>query len=113
LAEWNALNDDLARLFAEYRSAPRARATMEAACYAYNAVNYRRTDMTWAITDPHSPDEAGDQVRVLRWHVERLARALERDPSRRGKRGSSDIEAPDLRLADTVEAVKAQEDGDE
>ena len=29
--------------------------------------------MTWTIVDPRpgKPDEAGDQVRILRWHVER------------------------------------------
>jgi hypothetical protein len=54
---------------------------------------------------PDRPDEAGDQVRIPRWHVERLRSALDRDPSRHRRRGVSVINAPDLRLPETVEAV--------
>ena len=108
LAEWNGLDQALKRLFAQYRSEPRATATMKAACSVWNSVCYRATDMTWALVDLRSdrPDEAGDQVRILRWHVDRFARALERAPSLKGSRGLSDLEAPDLRLADTVAAVR-------
>jgi hypothetical protein len=108
LAEWNALDQELKRLFAQYRSEPRVAATMKAACSVWNSVCWRATDMTWALVDLRSdrPDEAGDQVRVLRWHVDRFGPALERAPSLKGRRALSDLEAPDLRLADTLAAVR-------
>jgi hypothetical protein len=49
---------------------------------------------------------AGDQVRVLRWHVERLRAAIERDPSRRGRAEVVPSTPPDLRLPDTLGAVR-------
>jgi hypothetical protein len=94
---------------AQYRSEPRVTATMKAACRACNSVCFPATDMTWALVDPRPgrPDETSDQVRILGGHVERFARALERDPSLRGRRGVSDLEAPDLRLADMVAEVRS------
>jgi hypothetical protein len=108
LDQWNSLAGELIDLFEEYQSAPRVKATMEAACDVFNGVSWRATDMTWALGDPRQdrPDEAGDQVRILRWHIELFARAIERDPSLKGRRGVSDLEAPDLRLNDTLEALR-------
>jgi hypothetical protein len=109
LAEWNALGEELDRLFARLRSEPRAISTMEVACSVWNSLSCRATYMTLALVDPMpgAPDEAGDQVRVLRWHVARLARALERDPLMKGRRGDSGMKGRNLRLADTVASVRA------
>jgi hypothetical protein len=56
---------------------------------------------------PNQPDEADDHVRTLRWHVEKLRAALDRDPSQRGPRSEKSFPAPDLRLPEAVEAVCA------
>jgi hypothetical protein len=110
LREWNALADDLDRLLAQCRSAPCAVAVMKIACNVANAVSWRVTDMTWALSDPYpgipDEDEAGDQVRILRWHVEKLRAALEGPSSRDGWRGVCNIGALNLRLPETVEAVR-------
>jgi hypothetical protein len=109
LAEWNALADELNYLLAQCWSAPRALATANVAVRVWNAVGYRKTDMTWALTDPRigCPDEAGDQVRILRWHAGKLRAALKRDPgshSPRKVRGC--LPALNLRLPETIEAVR-------
>jgi hypothetical protein len=108
LSEWNALADDLDHLLAQCRSAPRAVAVMKIACNVANAVSWRVTGMTEALADPYPaiPDEAGDQVRILRWHVEKLRAALEGGPSRDGWRGVCNIETLNLRLPETVGAVR-------
>jgi hypothetical protein len=110
LWEWNALADELDRLFAQCRSAPCPVAVMKIACNVANAVSWRVTDMIAALADPYpgfpDEDEAGDQVRILHWHVEKLRSALEGGPSRDGWRGVFSLEAPNLRLAETVEAVR-------
>jgi hypothetical protein len=107
LSEWNALADDLDRLLAQCRSAPLALSTMKVACSVWNNVHGRKTDMAWALVGPNRPDEAGDQVRRLRWHVERLRVALVHDSSLRRRNGVCNIESPDLRPPDTVKAVDA------
>jgi hypothetical protein len=71
-------------------------------------VGFRKTDMTWALADPrpNRPDEAGDQVRILRWHVERLRAALKRDPRLSPRCSASrGLPALDIRLSETVAAV--------
>ena len=110
LAEWNALAGELIDLFEEYRSSPRAKAAMEAACDVYNGVNWRARDMAWALGDPRPdrPDEAGDQVRTLRWHLDRFRAAIKRDPTLRGRcnpHPCGNLTVPDLRLPDTLEKV--------
>jgi hypothetical protein len=110
LGEWNDLADELDRLLARCWSEPRALSTANIACRAWNAVGFRKTDMTWALADPrpNRPDEAGDQVRILRWHVERLRAALERDArlSRSPRSASRGLPALDIRLSETVAAVR-------
>jgi hypothetical protein len=108
LAEWNSLASEFDRLFAQYRSTPRSPATAKIVRRAWNSVSWRGTDMTWALVDPRpdQADEAGRHVDILRLHVEKLRAALERDAAQRGRRSVSNLEMPDLRLPETIEAVR-------
>ena len=94
--EWNEFAAGLERPFAQYRSEPRTATTMAGACRVWNAVRWRKTSMAWAL----------DHICSLRRQVEKLRRALERDPSQRGRRGVITIDAPELRLPETIEAVR-------
>ena len=85
---------------------------MEAACDVFNGVSWRARDMTWALGDPRPdcPDEAGDQVRALRWRLDRFRVAIKRDPTLRGRRNprpQGNLPAPDLRLPDTLDEILA------
>jgi hypothetical protein len=108
LAQWNALADEIALLWTQCWSGKRGRATLDASCKAANRVCFRSTDMTWALADPrpNRPDEAGDQVRALRRSVERLRISLERDSSRRRRVDVNPRTPPNLRLPDTLDAVR-------
>ena len=108
LIQWNALADEVDRLWAAYQAAPHVLATNRVARRVFN-IDHHKTSMTRALADPFpdQPDEAGDHVRILRWCVEKLRTALDRDPSQRGPRSEKSFPAPDLRLPETVEAVRA------
>ena len=109
--EWNALADELDRLFEQCRSAPHTLATSNAACDAWNA-GYLKIDMTWALVDPYlnRPDEAGDRVRTMRWYAERLRAALERDPgSHKPHNVRGSLPPRNLRLPDTLEGVREEQ----
>lgn len=108
LAQWNALADEFALLCTQCWSGNRGRSTLDASHKALSAVGFRVVDMTWSLADPLSdrPDEAGDQVRVLRWSVEKLRATLERDPSRRRRVDINPSAPPNLRLLDTLDAVR-------
>jgi hypothetical protein len=110
LATWNALVDELERLFAEVHAVPHSAIVAKAACDAWNANCYKKTDMTWALADPRAdrPFEADDHCRKLSWHIERLERAVERDGPRPLKREVIRISAAKLRLPDTVDEVRKQ-----
>jgi hypothetical protein len=112
LAEWNALADELDRLHEEYRQEPRAKKAMIAMLRARGVAREHMAHMTCAIVH-HScadrPDEAGDQVRLLRWYVERFARALALDSTQRGKRRSfGPVEPPSVQLDNMIEKIREE-----
>ena len=114
LNEWNRLADDLDRLTARLRSESHALATVNSSRRTCAALRWDKGMMSHALANPRFPDEADEQVRVLRWHVERLRAALERDPSLPGRQYVCRIEGPDLRLPETAavpsESLKAASD---
>jgi hypothetical protein len=42
----------------------------------------------------------------LRRHIDELRKAAERDPKQRGRRGDKTGDPPDLRLPETIEALR-------
>jgi hypothetical protein len=108
LGEWNGLADELDRLFMQYRAELRAIATMKVACHVANAVRWHKNVMPDALVDPRfiRLNKAGDHVRILRRYVEQSRSALDRDSTRRGRRGVINIEPLNLRLPDTIEEVR-------
>ena len=106
LKEWNALADQLDHLLAQCRAEPRALTTLRISRRICAALSWRRGSMSWALGNPRLErfDEAGELVKGLRWHVERLRAALARDPSRREQRCACNIESPDLHLPETAPA---------
>jgi hypothetical protein len=108
LAVWNGLVDEFENLLGKMRAIPHALATAEAACEVWNANSYKRTDMTWAVVDPrpNRPNEAHDHCRALRWHLENLKLAIERDPLQSGRRNVISLSAAHLRLPSAVDEVR-------
>jgi hypothetical protein len=110
LAAWNAMVDELERLFVQVSAGPYSEDVAKAARDAWNANSYKKIDMTWALADPRAdqPFEADDHCRKLGWHIERLKRAIERDGPRPLKRRVVRLSVAKLRLPDTVDEIREQ-----
>jgi hypothetical protein len=82
--------------------------TTRAAYRVCNAVTLHKRMVMYGLVEPKRAwaDEAGEAVYSLREHVERLRKALERDPLRRGPRSAIAIPTPDLRLPEAIEEVR-------
>jgi hypothetical protein len=92
LSAWNALIDEFEGLLADV--------PMDAACNVWNASVHRKTRIGEAIADRASNARFmfSGCCRTIKWHVERLKAAIERDGGRSLKRGVVDFDTTELSL---------------